>query len=68
MSCHANGLAGMASINLHFAQAEITTIGDRNSVLRALDHIRQALACLEIVAAECEPPQPDVSEAGIQAA
>lgn len=49
-------LAEFASINLHYAQAEITAIGDRESVLRALDHIRQAEACLMIVLAEYDIP------------
>jgi hypothetical protein len=54
-----------ATVNLHYALAELTSIGDRESVLRAIDHIRQAQACLEIVAVEYETP-PDT--AGAEAA
>jgi hypothetical protein len=57
-------LAEFASINLHYAQAEITEIGDRESILRALDHIRQAETCLKIVMAEYEFP---ADEAGAEA-
>jgi len=52
----------MASINLQFALVEITSIGDPDSVLRALDHIRQAQCLLTIVAAEHET-LPDDAEA-----
>ena len=62
MACRANGLAEMASINLQFALVEITSIGDPDSVLRALDHIRQAQCLLTIVAAEHET-LPDDAEA-----
>jgi hypothetical protein len=55
-------LADLASINLHYAQAEITSIGDRESIMRALDHIRQAEACLRIVMVEYDVP-PDEAEA-----
>jgi hypothetical protein len=36
----------LASIDLHYAQAEISTIGDREAILRSLDHLRQAEAFL----------------------
>lgn len=49
-----NELAELASINLAFAQAEIATIGDRESILRALDHIGQAKASLRILAKDLE--------------
>ncbi len=60
-------LAELASINLHFAQAEITSIGDQDSLLRALDHIRQAEACLRISLAEYDAP-PDEAGAETEAA
>jgi len=62
MSRATTDLAELATINLHFALAELTTHGDQDSALRALDHIRQALACMEIVAAERRTP-PDEAEA-----
>ena len=54
MESVAHALAELASINLHFAQAEITTLGDREAVARALEHVRQAEYCLSIVLAECD--------------
>jgi hypothetical protein len=60
-------LAEFASINLHYAQAEITSLGDVESILRALDHIRQAEAWLRLVIADYELPQDEV-EAEIEAA
>lgn len=56
MSRTTRGLAEVASINLNFAQAEIAAFGDRESIARALDHVRQAEACLKIIAAECDVP------------
>jgi hypothetical protein len=60
-------LAEIASINLHYAQAEITSLGDTESILRALDHIRQAEACLRLAIADYDIPQ-DEAEAAIEAA
>jgi hypothetical protein len=48
MSRTKTDIAELATANLHYALAELTSIGDAESVLRALDHIRQAQACLEI--------------------
>jgi hypothetical protein len=56
MSRSATDLAEVASINLHYAQAEIAIIDDTASILRALDHIRQAQACLRVMAAEYDAP------------
>lgn len=61
MSRMASALAEQAAINLNFAQAEIAVGGDRELIARALDHLRQAEACLKIVAAELDVP-PDEAE------
>jgi hypothetical protein len=46
----------LASIDLHYAQAEITKIGTRESILRSLEHVRQAEACLIIAMASFDTP------------
>jgi hypothetical protein len=46
------GMVERASIDLHFAQAEITRLGSRDSLLRALDHVRQAEASLMVATKE----------------
>ena len=56
-------LTNFATINLHYAVAEITSIGDRESVLRALEHIRQAERCLQVVIAEFGPLPDDAEPA-----
>lgn len=53
MSRNASDLAEFATVNLHYALAELTSIGDDQSIARALDHIRQAGDCLQTVMAEC---------------
>ncbi len=58
----ANELAELASINLAFSQAEIAMIGDRESVLRALNHVHQAKACLKILAEELRVPANEPEE------
>jgi hypothetical protein len=63
MSCVPSELAELASVNLHFAQAEVAMGGDRESIARALDHIRQAKACLKIMAAELNVPSDEEMEA-----
>jgi hypothetical protein len=45
------GIVELAAINLYYAQAEISTIGDRESIVRSLDHLRQAQAFLVIAVA-----------------
>jgi hypothetical protein len=51
MSLTVMGMVRMALVDLHYAQAEIGTISDRDSILRSLDHIRQAEAFLMIAMA-----------------
>ena len=48
----ATDLTEFANVHLHYALAEITSIGDWASIKRALDHIRQAEGCLRVVLAE----------------
>jgi len=67
MQLMTENLADLASINLHYAQAEITSVRDHKAVVRALDHIRQAQACLEILEAEYHMP-PDGAEEEVEAA
>ncbi|MBB4200963.1 hypothetical protein CCR94_10540 [Rhodoblastus sphagnicola] len=55
----ATSLTAFATINLHYAMAEIATIADRDSIMRALDHIRQAEGCLRVVMAEYDIPTDD---------
>ena len=65
MTFTAIDLAELSTINLHFAFAELTTIGDRESILRALDHIRQAQAWMDIAVAENRTPPAEAEvEAG----
>ncbi len=57
-----NELAELASINLAYAQAEVAIIGDRKSILRALEHTVQAKAYLQILAAELDTPADEAAE------
>jgi hypothetical protein len=63
MNAATDELAALASINLAFAQAKIAMAGDRESILRALDHIRQAKACLKISLTELDIPPDEAEEA-----
>jgi hypothetical protein len=40
MSLTATGMVELAAFNVYYAQAEISTIGDREAILRSLDHLR----------------------------
>jgi hypothetical protein len=56
MASVASQFAEIASTNLQIATAEITATGDPETILWALDQIRQADACLKLVMAECDRP------------
>ena len=58
-----NDLTEFATVNLHYALAELVSLGDKDSISRALDHIRQAQGCLQIVMAEYDDIPEDEAEA-----
>lgn len=62
MTWATSDLREMVSINLSFAQAEVEMACDRESVARALDHVRQAEAYLRILAAELDASLEDIDE------
>jgi hypothetical protein len=59
MSQTSSGMLELAAIDLRYAQAEIRAIGDRDSILRSLDHIRQAEATLIVALSASGPPITD---------
>jgi len=50
--CQIIALKEIAAINLRYALAEVSAEGDRPAILRALDHLREAEAFLQIALME----------------
>ena len=58
-------LKELASVNLHYAMADIETQDDRDSIAHALNHVQEVEACLRIILNEMNGAEDDPTPAPI---